>query len=265
MTPPADSRKGGRPMLEIVALTKHFGGLQALEAVGFGLEPGSIVSLIGPNGAGKTTLINVVTGVFRPDSGRIYFQGREIAGSPPHQIAHLGIARTFQLEELFPSLTVLENAMVGCHTQRRSGLLSLGFGLPAARREERHLRAEALENLKVVGLQNKADREIGSLPLGERKLLGIARALGAKPKLLLLDEPAGGLAAHETARLADLVYAFRDRGLGVLIVEHNMPFVMSISERVIVFEHGSKIAEGPPDEIKANPRVIKAYLGEDES
>ena len=262
---PADAPMGTSPVLEVLGLTKHFGGLQALEAVSFSLKPNSIVSLIGPNGAGKTTFINVVTGVYAADTGTVLFQGGDLTGSPPHQIAYRGVARTFQLEELFPSLSVLENALVGCHTQRRCGLLELGFGLPAARREEKRLREQALENLKVVGLLDKADRAVASLPLGERKLLGIARALGGRPTLLMLDEPAGGLAAHEAARLADLIYAFRDKGLSVLIVEHNMPFVMSISERVIVFEHGTKIADGPPDAIKVNPLVIKAYLGEEES
>jgi branched-chain amino acid transport system ATP-binding protein len=263
LAPLAENQNAAKPMLEVVGLTKHFGGLQALDQVSFDIHQNRIISLIGPNGAGKTTFINVVTGVFASDSGHVRFQGENIAGLLAHQIAHAGIARTFQLEELFSSLTVLENAMVGCHAQRRCGLFNLGLGLPAARREEERLRDEALENLKLVGLQNKAGHAVTSLPLGERKSLGIARALGSRPKLLMLDEPAGGMAAHETARLTDLVYQLRDRGLGVLIVEHNMPFVMSISEKVIVLEYGSKIAEGVPGAIMADSRVIKAYLGEE--
>lgn len=260
--PANESQCGDPPLFEVVGLTKHYGGVHALDQVSCRLEANNVVSLIGPNGAGKTTFINVVTGIYRPDSGSIYFRGKEIASLPTYQIALLGIARTFQLEELFPSLSVLENAMVGCHVQRDCGLFSLGMRLPAARREEERLRAEAMENLRIVGLEVKADHRVSSLPLGERKTLGIARALGGRPKLLMLDEPAGGLAAHETARLAGLVDQLIDKGLSLLIVEHNMPFVMSISKKVIVFEHGSKIAEGPPDEIKANSKVIEAYLGE---
>lgn len=252
-----------RSILSVVGLRKHFGGIQALNEVTFHLEEMNIVSLIGPNGAGKTTLINLVTGVFPPDEGEIYFQGDDIAGLPAHVIASRGIGRTFQLEELFTSLTVLENVMVGCHTKSHLGILACGFRLSSARGEERKIRDEAIESLRLVGLEEKASHPIHTLPLGERKLVGIARALAMNPRFLLLDEPAGGLAAHEIEKLVNLFYRLVEGGLTFLIVEHNMPFVMSLSRRVIVLDAGTKIAEGSPEEVKANDSVIQAYLGEE--
>ena len=219
--------------------------------------------MIGPNGAGKTTFINVVTGIYAPDIGQVCFQGQDITGLPAYAIAYLGIGRTFQLEELFPSLTVLENAMVGCHTKSRCGMFSSGLRLPSAKTEEQRIREEAMENLKMIGLEHKASDSISSLPLGERKLVGIARALGIQPKLLMLDEPVGGLAAHEIEKLVKVIDILVNKGLTLFIVEHNMPFVMSVSERVIVLDGGRKIVEGPPHEVKTNERVIKAYLGEE--
>lgn len=250
-------------LLDVVNVSKHFGGILALNHVSFSLKKGSITSLIGPNGAGKTTFINVVTGIHTPDSGEIHFQGEDIAGMQAHIVASKGIGRTFQLVELFGSLTVLENTMVGCHTDSRSGMLSCGFSLPPARKEEKRIRDDAMENLKLVGLEKRAFDPISKLPLGERKLVGIARALSMKPRFLMLDEPAGGLAAHETKKLVDLIYTLLSKGLTILIVEHNMPFVMSLSETVIVLDEGSKIAEGPPGEVRTNDEVIKAYLGEE--
>ena len=250
-------------LLDVRGLSKHFGGILALNQVSFSLEKGSVTSLIGPNGAGKTTFINAVTGVHTPDSGEVHFQGEDIAGMQAHQIASKGIGRTFQLVELFGSLSVLENTMVGCHTNSRASMLSCGFALPAARKEERRIRDEAMESLVLVGLEKRALDPISKLPLGERKLAGVARALSMKPKFLMLDEPVGGLAAHEIKKLVELIYQLRSRGLTLLIVEHNMPFVMSLSERVIVLDEGSKIAEGTPDAVRANEEVIKAYLGEE--
>jgi len=249
--------------LKAEGVSKHFGGILALNGVSFSLEPGSITSLIGPNGAGKTTLINVITGLYQPDRGRIHLKGRDIAGLPAHEIACLGIGRAFQLEELFGSLSVLENVMVGCHVRSRSGMLSCGLSLPSARREERKEREIALANLQLMGLAEKAGDAVSKLPLGERKLVGVARALSMDPQFLMLDEPVGGLAAHEINKLVDLIYGLQSGGLTIFIVEHNMPFVMSLSEKVLVLDGGSLIAEGMPDEIKRNEDVIKAYLGEE--
>ncbi len=250
-------------LLDVQGLSKHFGGIKAVDGVTFAIEKGSIMSMIGPNGAGKSTVINVVSGIYSPDAGEVHFQGEDIAGVPAHEIAAKGIGRTFQLEELFGSLSVLGNVMVGCHTGSRSDVLACGFSLPSARNEEKRVRDDAMECLKKVGLEQRAHESISRLPLGERKLVGIARALGMKPKLLMLDEPAGGRAVHEVERLVHLIYALRDQGITLFIVEHNMPFVMSLSERVIVLDEGRKIAEGTPDEVRASEEVIKAYLGEE--
>jgi len=253
-----------KPLLVVDRITKRFGGIMALHDVSFSLEQGSIVSMIGPNGAGKTTLINVVTGVYAPEAGTVSFQSKDITGLRPHSIAYLGLGRTFQLEELFPSLTVLENVMVGSHTRSRRGMFSSGLKLPSARVEEGVIRGQAMANLRMIGLEQRAAEAISNLPLGERKLVGIARALGLQPDLLMLDEPVGGLAAHEVEKLSEVIRLLSSKGLTLLIVEHNMPFVMSISERVVVLDGGAKIAEGPPEEIRTNARVIQAYLGEED-
>ncbi len=251
------------PLLGVDRLSRDFGGIRALREVTFRLEENRIVSMIGPNGAGKTTLINVVTGVYLPSSGKVRFQGEDIAGLPAHSVASRGIGRTFQLEELFGSLTALENVMVGAHTRSRSGMLGCGFRAASARAEEKRMKDEAMEALALVGLETRAPHSISSLPLGERKLVGIARALCMKPRLLMLDEPVGGLAAHEIEKFLALIKRLAKEGLTILIIEHNMPFVMSISERVIVLDQGAKIAEGSPKEVRNNKRVIEAYLGEE--
>jgi branched-chain amino acid transport system ATP-binding protein len=251
------------PVLDVIALSKSFSGIRALNEVTCRLEEGRIISMIGPNGAGKSTFINVITGIYSPLSGQVYFRGQNITGLSAHAIAGLGIGRTFQFVEPFPSLTVLENVMVGCHPGSRHGMLAVGLRLSSARAEEKRIKDEAMGNLMMVGLEHRASDSISNLPLGQRKLVGIARALSMKSKLLMLDEPVGGLAAHEISKLVELIHQLSDRGLTILIVEHNMPFVMSISEHVVVLEQGRKLAEGPPDVVKSNDAVIKAYLGEE--
>ncbi len=251
------------PLLSVKGISKKFGGVQALFDVSFSLKSKSITSMIGPNGAGKSTFINVATGIYTPDTGRISFEKKDITGLPAHQIAQLGIGRTFQLEELFPNLSVLENAMVGCHIKSKSGIFPVGLRLPSAKAEEKRIKETAMENLDMLGLAHKAADPISKIPLGERKLVGIARVLGMVPELLMMDEPVGGLAAHEARKLEKVIHALVEQGLTLLLVEHNMPFVMRISERIVVLDGGRKLLEGSPEEVKSDEKVINAYLGEE--
>jgi ABC-type branched-subunit amino acid transport system ATPase component len=249
--------------LELQNVSLAFGGLQAVEDVSLSVRPGAIQAIIGPNGAGKTTLFHLATGFLAPQAGRIVFDGQEIQGRPPHAIAALGIARTFQLVQLFDHMTVLENAMVGRHRLSRAGLLSGALRLPRTRTEEKLIREEALAALEFVGLADRARQSAAVLPLGLKRLLEIARAYASRPTLLLLDEPASGLDAAETDRLGEMILALREQGITVLLVEHDMALTMEVAEEIAVLNYGRLIAQGPPRAIQKHPEVIAAYLGTD--
>jgi branched-chain amino acid transport system ATP-binding protein len=253
----------GNEVLQIQDLQKVFGGLRAIDGLSFAVSEGQIKSVIGPNGAGKTTLFNLITGVFPPTRGRFEFTGRVLNGRKPHEIARLGISRTFQNLELFGNMSVLENVMLGGHNHTSAGLFSAGLRLPGMKQEEKRIRENALEELHFMGLEGKAFLGATSLPLGEQKLLEIARALATRPKFLLLDEPAAGLNIRETETLSQTILAIRGRGITVMLVEHDMSLVMGVSDEVLVLNYGRKIAEGRPREIQRNPEVIAAYLGEE--
>ena len=250
-------------VLKIQDVQKYFGGLRAVDGLSFSVPEGQIKSVIGPNGAGKTTLFNLITGVFPPTRGRFEFGGQILNGLKPHEIARLGISRTFQNLELFPNMNSLENVMLGCHTHTAAGIFRAGLRLPGMREEEKWIREKALEELRFMGLEGKALLGAKSLPLGEQKMLEIARALATRPRLLLLDEPAAGLNIRETEILSETILRIRDRAITVMLVEHDMSLVMGISDEVLVLNYGRMIAEGKPREIQRNPEVIAAYLGEE--
>ena len=249
-------------LLKVQGLTIRFGGVTALENVSFEVARGAICGLIGPNGAGKTTLFNCVSRLYDPAVGSILFDGRPLAGVARHELASLGVARTFQNLALFSTMTVRENVCVGAHAIAQGGFLANALSLPLARREEKAIaeRAEAL--IEEFGLKSVADRPAGALPFGIRKRVELARALAKAPKLLLLDEPAGGLNHSEVDGLAEEIRAIRDRrGVSVLLVEHHMNLVMRISDQVVALDFGRVIANGKPDEVRANREVVRAYLG----
>ena len=249
-------------ILEINDLTKVFQGLVAVNHVSFGVERGTIKALIGPNGAGKTTAFNMVTGLLMPTQGTITFKGEVLNPYPPHVRAQRGISRTFQVIRPFAEMTVLENVMVGCHLRTKTGLCSAAFRLPICREDERKARGRALEELKFVGLDDRADQLAGSLAMGEQRLMEIARALASEPELVLFDEPAAGLNENETDQLAEDLLKIKERGITILLVEHDMRMVMRVSDEIVVINYGTRIAQGTPAEIRNNPEVITAYLGE---
>ena len=252
-------------LLKVRDVTRRFGGLTAVDGVSFDVHEGAIKAVIGPNGAGKSTLFNVMTAFDRPDEGEILFDGDSVVGMRPHRIVRAGIARTFQNTQLFEEMTALENVMTGAHAITRTGFLSAAFRLPWTLREEADVAEESARLLRLVGLEEWSSAPAADLPHGLRRLLEIARALATRPRLLLLDEPAAGLNSAETAALAEALYRIRDRGITVVVVEHDMGLVMEVSDEIVVLDRGRKIAEGPPLLIQKDPVVIAAYLGEEDA